>query len=170
MPNTPKPAARSAITLIEIMVVIAIIVILAGLLLSIWGYVQDKAARELARNQIAQLTSDLLAYRADNGTLPIALNGASDTSSAALIIALYPANAADGRIYDSNLIKMMNSYRPGADPQAIRRAATHLVDPYGNPWHYQFNGTPGRGGPNTFDLWSQGKENSPDTNKWIKNW
>jgi len=97
------------------MVVIAIIVILAGLLLSIWGYVQDKAARELARNQIAQLTSDLLAYRADNGTLPIALNGASDTSSAALIIALYPANAADGRIYDSNLIKMMNSYRPGAD-------------------------------------------------------
>src|SRR5215467_14406055 len=60
----------TAFSLIELIVVIAIIVIVAGLVLSTVGYVQRKAARSRAETEIASMSAALEGYKADNGIYP----------------------------------------------------------------------------------------------------
>ena len=57
-------------TLIELIVVIAIIIILAGLILSTVGYVQKKGARSRAETEIAAISAACESYKADNGIYP----------------------------------------------------------------------------------------------------
>src|SRR5438132_7456655 len=64
------PATTAAFTLIELIVVIAIIVILTGLVLSTVGYVQKKAARSRAETEIAAMSAACESYKADNGVYP----------------------------------------------------------------------------------------------------
>src|SRR5260370_25313252 len=62
--------ARRAFTIIELLVVISIIIILAGLILSTVGYVQEKGARSRAEAEIAAISAALESYKADNGIYP----------------------------------------------------------------------------------------------------
>src|SRR5947209_1561086 len=64
---TKKPGA---FTIIELLVVISIIIILAGLILSTVGYVQKKGARSRAEAEIAAMSAALESYKADNGIYP----------------------------------------------------------------------------------------------------
>src|SRR5207248_10097832 len=57
-------------TIIELLVVISIIIILAGLILSTVGYVQKKGARSRAEAEIAAISAALENYKADNGIYP----------------------------------------------------------------------------------------------------
>jgi type II secretory pathway pseudopilin PulG len=59
-----------AFTLIELIVVLAVIIILAGLVFSTVGYVQQKAARSRAETEIAALSAACESYKADNGAYP----------------------------------------------------------------------------------------------------
>ena len=59
-----------AFTIIELLVVISIIIILAGLILSTVGYVQKKGARSRAEAEIAAMSAALESYKADNGVYP----------------------------------------------------------------------------------------------------
>jgi prepilin-type N-terminal cleavage/methylation domain-containing protein len=77
-------------TLIELLTVMAVIAILAGLILSISGYAQKKAASSKAENQIAALSSALENYKADNGIYPRGPSTALVTNSTTI-----PANATD---------------------------------------------------------------------------
>src|SRR5437660_4313074 len=61
---------RRAFTIIELLVVISIIIILAGLILSTVGYVQKKAARSRAEAEVAAMSAALESYKADNGIYP----------------------------------------------------------------------------------------------------
>jgi prepilin-type N-terminal cleavage/methylation domain-containing protein len=65
-----KRRRNAAFTLIELIVVIAIIVILAGLILSTVGYVQKKGARSRAETEIAAMSAACESYKADNGIYP----------------------------------------------------------------------------------------------------
>ena len=60
----------SAFTLIELIVVTAVIIILTGLVLSTVGYVQKKGARARAETEIAAMSAACENYKADNGTYP----------------------------------------------------------------------------------------------------
>ena len=60
----------SAFTLLEMLVVLAIIVILAGLVLAVGGYVQKKSALSRAEGEIAMLASACENYKSDNGNYP----------------------------------------------------------------------------------------------------
>src|SRR6266496_1786816 len=62
--------AEGAMTIIELLVVIIIIFILAGLVLSISSYVQNKGARARAETEIAAMSAALESYKADNGIYP----------------------------------------------------------------------------------------------------
>src|SRR5882762_5113757 len=62
--------AEGAFTIIELLVVISIIIILAGLILSTVGYVQKKGARSRAEAEIAAISAALESYKADNGIYP----------------------------------------------------------------------------------------------------
>src|SRR5438874_9236684 len=59
-----------AFTIVELLVVITIIIVLAGLILATTGYVQKKGARARAETEIAAMSAALESYKADNGIYP----------------------------------------------------------------------------------------------------
>src|SRR5438094_1558500 len=65
-----RAAGAFAFTIIELLVVISIIIILAGLILSTVGYVQKKGARSRAETEIAAISAACESYKADNGIYP----------------------------------------------------------------------------------------------------
>ena len=67
---TSLPARRAAFTLIEMLVVMVVIAILASIVLSVAGLVQNKAARARAEAEIKALSGGCDAYKADHGSFP----------------------------------------------------------------------------------------------------
>src|ERR1700731_2393236 len=62
--------AGGAFTILELLVVMTIIIVLAGLILATSGYVQKKGARSRAEAEIAAISAALESYKADNGIYP----------------------------------------------------------------------------------------------------
>src|SRR5438034_11657949 len=60
----------NAFTLIELIVVVGLIIVLAGLVLSTVGYARKKGARARAETEIAALSAACENYKADNGVYP----------------------------------------------------------------------------------------------------
>src|SRR5437762_7455045 len=60
----------NAFTLIELILVVGIIMVLAGLVLSTVGYARKKGARARAETEIAALSAACENYKADNGIYP----------------------------------------------------------------------------------------------------
>ena len=143
----------AAFTIIELMVVITIISILAGLVLSTAGYVQRKGAASRATGEIAAMATALENYKADNGDYP--LNSNSDNNTA-LLNALMPSNG--GKVY--------------YEFKANSITNNEIVDPWGWPSIYYYvyttNGAP-HNGNNFYDLLSSAG-GSGSSAKWIKNW
>jgi len=167
--------SKGAFTLIELLVVIAIIAILASLILGVSGYVQEKAGNSRAEAEIKALEIAIEAYKLDNGTYPQQANGSTDNSTKVLVqeLAAKPIKEAPPRKpYMEIPPKMLSTYRastPKSTDELLSNDA-YLIDPFGNPYHYQSPGDNSRSGTEFFDLWSQGKKNSSDTAKWIKSW
>jgi type II secretory pathway pseudopilin PulG len=82
--------AAGAFTLIELLIVIAIIIVLAGLVLSTVGYVQKKGARSRAETEIAAMSAALESYKADNGIYPRGPSTSMTVGSTTI-----PANVTD---------------------------------------------------------------------------
>ncbi len=70
MRKNPVSAQDSAFTLIEVITAMTIIVILTGLVLSIAGYANPKAALSRAAGEIAMLGTQLDNYKAETGGYP----------------------------------------------------------------------------------------------------
>lgn len=70
----PSPiAAKQGMTLMELMVVIAIIMILMGTVVGISGAASRNAAESKTRAELADLSLALESFRADNGAFPVNL-------------------------------------------------------------------------------------------------
>src|SRR6516164_4549094 len=80
----------NAFTLIELILVVGIIIVLAGLVLSTVGYARKKSARARAETEIAAISAACENYKADNGIYP--RGPASAIPIGAITI---PANATD---------------------------------------------------------------------------
>jgi prepilin-type N-terminal cleavage/methylation domain-containing protein len=177
-----RPAATAAFTLIELIVVIAIIVILAGLVLSTVGYVQKKAARSRAETEIAAMSAACENYKADNGTYPrdAATTDALDPRGT---INMTNYQAASQYFYgqiagDPDFDGIPNSTSKAYmqfKPNMLGKDNANKVyprDPFGNSYGYSTiqaaTGNTNVGYNPTFDLWSTA--NSADPNQWIKNW
>ena len=142
----------SAFTLVELLIVIAIIAILASLVLAAASSVQKKGARSRAEGEIAALEAALESFKADNGDYP---TNSISNSSASLVNNLMPTNG--GKVYYEFKSKWLSG--------------TNYLDPFGYSYNYIYtNGSPNNG-TNNYDLWSTAG-NSSDTNAkhWIKNW
>lgn len=65
-----KRSTPQAFTLVEMLTVMAIIAILTGLVISVGGYAQNKAARERALGEIQEMTTACESYKNDYGGYP----------------------------------------------------------------------------------------------------
>jgi type II secretion system protein G len=138
-------------TLVELLIVIAIIAILAALVLAAAGSVQKKGARSRAEAEIAALEAALESFKADNGDYP----SNSLAGSANLVSALMPTNG--GKVYFEFKTKYTNS--------------GGWVDPFGFNYNYLYTNGSSNNGTNNYDLWSTaGNSSDTDSKHWIKNW
>ena len=183
-------------TIVELLIVMSIILVLAGLIFSTYPYVHKKSARSRAEAEIAAMSAALESYKADNGVYPQSSGVTEPTTatgteglnarehgnpSATVYIAaskfLYGELSADrdgDRAMDSGG-KSYFAFKPQMlTPTGGTGIVTALRDPFGNSYGYstanQINTS--RGYNPTFDLWSTTGETAttPDPVKWIKNW
>ena len=99
--RTSSFRAEGAFTIIELLVVITIILILAGLILSISSYVQNKGARSRAETEIAAMSAALESYKADNGIYPRDNTAIGYTDGLNARINLAPAPSPSPNAYTS---------------------------------------------------------------------
>jgi prepilin-type N-terminal cleavage/methylation domain-containing protein len=169
-------------TLSELLIVIAIIAVLAGLIFATAGYVQKNGKRSRAEAEIAAMSAALENYKADNGAYPSdAITNSFDVTTANVAdyeapgLKLYDYLSGDS---DHDRIPEAKSYFPfkpnQLSPVEQTRPVSSIRDPFGNPFGYSTMkaSNPALNGHNpTFDLWSVG-DGTAGTNetKWIKNW
>ncbi|MGH7287940.1 MAG: type II secretion system major pseudopilin GspG [Myxococcota bacterium] len=139
---------RRGFTLIEIMAVVIIMGLLAGIVgVAIFGQL-DTARVNTTRTQMKQLESALAFYQMDNGRFPTTEQGLN-----ALIE--QPTIGPEPR-----------NFRPGGYLQGGELPG----DAWGNDFQYEF---PGTNNVESFDLWSLGKDGQPggnETDADIGNW
>jgi len=187
----PKPITCIAFTIIEVVIVMAIILVLAGLILATSGYVTNKGRRSRAEAEIAAISAALENYKADNGIYPttpesnaLKPNSMGDPNTStykAASLALYMAISGDTG-NDANRIaasKTYFSFKPNQlSPAAQNQKVDFIRDPFGNSYGYstvKASVPSGADGYNpTFDLWSTSDTAdaaaSPNQSQWIKNW
>jgi len=182
-------ATTAAFTLIELIVVITVIIILAGMVLSTVGYVQKKAARSRAETEIAAIAAACESYKADNGVYP--RSGATDGLDPATTNLtdyntpsrdIYGLISGDGD-FDGTPnagVRSYMSFKPSsllrndmANPPGPLNPVIAIRDPFGNSYGYStMKASGGTSGYNpTFDLWTVADGTAgTDQAKWIKNW
>lgn len=133
----PRPRLRrDGFTLIEIMAVVLIMGLLAGIVgVAIFGQI-DKARVTSTSTQIKQLESALAFYQMDNGRFP--------TSEQGLTALVHPPSSAPEP----------RNYRPGGYLQG----GEVPVDAWGNEFRYEM---PGQVNGSSYDIWSLGADGQP---------
>jgi prepilin-type N-terminal cleavage/methylation domain-containing protein len=175
---------KTGFTLIELIVVTAVIVILTGLVLTTVGYVQKKGARARAETEIAAISAACENFKADNGIYPRAAT--TDTLDARSAINMPNYQAASQYLYgqiagDPDFDGVPNSNSKSYmqfKPNMLGTDNANKVyprDPFGNSYGYSTiqaaTGNASVGYNPTFDLWSTaGLTSGADPTQWIKNW
>jgi prepilin-type N-terminal cleavage/methylation domain-containing protein len=173
----------AAFTLIELLIVMAIILVLAGLIIATSQYVQKKGQRSRTEAEIAAISSALENYKADNGIYPRGNAGSSSTTPPYDTDALKPNAMGDPTqaVYqraslalyklisgdmdnDASRISETKPYftfKPNQlSPTSPTSAVLFIKDPFGNSYGYSTVKTSAPAGTDgynpTFDLWSTG--------------
>ena len=188
----------NAFTLIELILVVGIIIVLAGLVLSTVGYARKKGARARAETEMAAISAAIENYKADNGVYPSNPDtngldartmgdptGTTDPTYNSSSVYLYVQLSGDINKNRNPTGKSYMSFKPNMLlPPGGNGPVIAIADPFGYSYGYstaanpQANPTPsGTPGYNpTFDLWSTaglttaGQPTQADQNQWIKNW
>jgi prepilin-type N-terminal cleavage/methylation domain-containing protein len=169
---TETEQSRAAFTLIELLAVITIIGILAGLTLGAAGAVRRHGATSTAKAEVAALQAACDRYFADNNFYPTTTNSMPNPSSN-----LKPADniyTTAGQALFTNLVGSTNlSSAPTSkrylEPKLAmvntNQSPNYLIDPWGYAYGYNSDGT------NAPLIWSTaGQTNNIGTNKWITSW
>jgi type II secretory pathway pseudopilin PulG len=172
---------HNAFTLIELILVVGIIIVLAGLVLSTVGYARKKGARARTETEIAAISAACENYKADNGIYPrgnadLSNNTPYDTDTLDPVNDVNPAATPIPNVYTKAslyLYKQLSGDSAGTrqvtgksymtfKPNMLLPAppsnanVTAIADPFGNSYGYSTKmAATGAGGFNpTFDLWS----------------
>jgi type II secretory pathway pseudopilin PulG len=170
------PAATSAFTIIELLIVMSIIIVLAGLILATSGYVQKKGARSRAETEIAAISAALESYKADNGIYPQGNAAVANTtppydtdqlranfdpeggnpttvtfSNSGQYLYRQLSGDSDGNPTTSSTSDTKNYLSGGLRPNMLNpkppNAGTYIIDPFGNAYGYSTFETANPGSP-----------------------
>ena|SRR5437762_2300427 len=179
----------NAFTLIELVLVVGIIIVLAGLVLSTVGYARKKGARARAETEMAALTAACENYKADNGVYPrqtsstdmldARLSGNPSTYQTSSLY-LYEQLSGDSSGNRNPTGKSYMAFKPNMlFPADQTQNVQYLQDPFGNSYGYSTiqvaTQDTTKGYNPTFDLWTtctltSSPPSAADQNQWIKNW
>ena len=166
-PLTPR-RPTAAFTLIELLAVITVIGILAGLTLGAAGAVRRHGATSTAKAEVAALQAACDRYFADNNLYPsnTSVNPASDGAPTSY--------TAAGQTLFTNLLGSLTIsvapttkryFEPKPAMVYTNGSPNYFIDPWGYAYGYNSDGT------NAPLIWSTaGQTTSSGTNKWITSW
>lgn len=134
----------NAFTLVELLVVMGVLALLAGITLGVAHGIRGHRKEQQARSELAALTVALESYRAEYGDYPLATGpGGSAENARILAASLGPAGGGGPGFLDR-------------DRFAWDRPGEILLDPWGQPYTYQYD--PGWTGRFGFLLYSRGPD------------
>lgn len=137
-------------TLMELLVVVSIMIILAGLTMGVLSYVNQKQAVEKAKVQLGLLELALEDYYSENGEYPRGRNREGRSMTRYIVQELFP-NSTKKKIY---LVELDDKN----DTQNWREGDT-IVDPWGTEYRYRANAGNSVYAANPgFDIWSCGPD------------
>lgn len=164
---TSQQKRGSAFTLVELMGVMVVIAILAGLTLGGAGAVRRQGAVNQAKAEIAALQAACDRFYADNNTYP-SNTSVSPSSSFAPTAYTAAGQALLTNLLGSATLTAAPTSKRYFEPKAAMVNTTgnnYFIDPWGYAYGYNSDGT------NAPLIWSTaGQTNSGGTNKWITSW
>lgn len=188
--NRWRELRRASFTLVELLVVMAIIAILVALTLAAASGVMTKAARSRAASEVQAMSTALEGYKTDNGIYP--------QSDGVLLTNVYTASDGTSTAYQTNstlLYVALSGQTNYSTPPASGTKSymnfkanqlANLTGPYSyikDPWNYSYGYSTGDNktpeinypynGTGFFDLWSTGGltgTKNTNTAAWLSNW
>ncbi len=150
-------------SLIELVAVMAIIVVLAGLTITMLIQAKDKQNISKTKVQLALLENALADYHLDNGSYPSNTDAEGRKGSEVLYTKLYyegyearQNGTASPKIYAAKL-DPANNTKGGEAWIEGSGANARVVDPWGESYRYRSGDAPNAVNPD-FDLWSCGPD------------
>jgi prepilin-type N-terminal cleavage/methylation domain-containing protein len=165
---------QSAFTLVELLAVITIIGILAGLTLGAAGAVRRHGATSTAKAEVAALQAACDRYFADNNQYPTTNSMPDPSSSSDVNPSLGSTYGTAGKalfnsLFGTNQYNLPPSTKRYFEPKpamvsSATQADPYFIDPWGYAYGYNSNGT------NAPLIWSTAGTTKGETNKWITSW
>jgi prepilin-type N-terminal cleavage/methylation domain-containing protein len=166
---TETERSRAAFTLIELLAVITVIGILAGLTLGAAGAVRRHGATSTAKTEVAALQAACERYFADNNLYPTTTNSMPSPSSS-----FTPTNSIytdTGQVLFASLLGSASltsapTSKRYFEPKPTMVNGNYFIDPWGYAYGYNSDGT------NAPLIWSTAGQTAggANTNKWITSW
>jgi prepilin-type N-terminal cleavage/methylation domain-containing protein len=153
----------AAFTLIELLAVITVIGILAGLTLGAAGAVRRHGASSTAKAEVAALQAACDRYFADNSAYPIGTASPTNVTAPAGATALFTNLLGSATLTAVPTSKRY--FEPKPAMVFTNTSPNYFIDPWGYAYGYNSDGT------NAPLIWSTaGQTTSAGTNKWITSW
>ena len=155
-----KNSSYDAFTLVELLAVITIIGILAGLTLGAAGAVRRHGATSTAKAEVAALQAACERYYADNNAYPIGSADPTKTNTPAGGTALFTNLLGSAALTTAPTSKRY--FEPKPSMVYANTTPSYFIDPWGYAYGYNSDGT------NAPLIWSTA--GGGNTNKWITSW
>jgi prepilin-type N-terminal cleavage/methylation domain-containing protein len=171
----PKPLC--GFTLVELLAVMAIIAIIAGLTIGAFSYANRRSVESRTKAEIKALELAIEAYKLDKGAYPASANTTRGTVSAAIANSkeLYKAlsgnSAGTSLAPDSGNRAYFTAFNDGKNGNITKDSGLYyILDPNRSPYNYIAGSPSVQTNKVSFDLWSFGIDGVNDTADDIANW
>lgn len=182
------PSRKRGFTLVEILIVVAILALLAAGMWQATAYIQERSMKSTAQSQIQMLEASMNAFRADNaGYLPAGRgddqssnvmyealsrdednNGEPDDKNGEILMpyceSFYVASSKD-TLQQEGIPVIKARIKASGGSKGARGKVYIIVDPWGNPYRYRLGyeaetegGKTGDGINPDFDIFSTGPD------------